>query len=115
MNLQNLPSNSAWGKPVKECFVAPEGYLFVYADFAALEAKINALLTADPNKIKVFAEGYDSHSLNAYTYYGDQMEGIDPTDPESINAIAEKYKSLRSRSKSPTFAYNFVPTYRNVC
>jgi DNA polymerase-1 len=114
-NLQNLPSNSAWGKPVKECFVAPEGYLFVYADFAALEAKINAVLTKDPNKIKVFAEGFDSHSLNAYTYYGDQMEGIYPASPDSINSIAEKYKALRSRSKSPTFAYKFVPTYRNVC
>jgi DNA polymerase-1 len=113
-NLQNLPSNSAWGKPVKECFVAPEGYLFVYADFAALEAKINALLTKDPNKIKVFAEGYDSHSLNAYTYYGDQMEGIDPTDPESINSIAEKYKSLRSRSKSPTFALQYGGSWKTL-
>jgi DNA polymerase-1 len=113
-NLQNLPSNSAWGKPVKECFVAPEGYLFVYADFNALEAKINALLTKDPNKIKVFAEGYDSHSLNAYTYYGDQMEGIDPTDPESINSIADKYKALRARSKSPTFALQYGGSWKTL-
>ena len=33
-NLQNIPAGSAYGKAVKECFEAPEGWLFCGADFA---------------------------------------------------------------------------------
>jgi DNA polymerase-1 len=46
-NLQNLPSNSIYGKLVKSCFVAPKGWLFCGADFSALEYKIGALLSKD--------------------------------------------------------------------
>jgi len=35
-NLQNLPSNSKWGKAIKSCFPAPDGWLFVGSDFNAL-------------------------------------------------------------------------------
>ena len=103
-NLQNLPSGSKWGEAVKECFVAPEGWLFCFADFASLEDRINALLTQDPNKIKVYSDGFDGHCLRAYAYYKDQMPDINPKSVGSINSIAEKYPKLRSRSKNPTFA-----------
>ena len=35
-NLANLPSNSRYGKLIKSCFQAPEGWLFIGADFSAL-------------------------------------------------------------------------------
>ena len=35
-NLANLPSNSRFGKLVKSCFQAPEGWVFVGSDFSAL-------------------------------------------------------------------------------
>ena len=102
-NLTNLPSGSKYGKLIKECFVAPEGWLFVFADFNALEAKINAILTGDPNKIKVYTQGYDSHCLAAYSYFKDDMPDIEDTIA-SINSIKEKYDELRSASKPCTFA-----------
>lgn len=54
-NLQNIPANSLYGKLIKECFVAPEGWLFSGADFNSLEDYISALTTKDPNKLKVYA------------------------------------------------------------
>ena len=75
-NLQNLPSNSKYGKLIKECFEAPEGWLFCGADFSSLEDRINAILTKDKNKIKVYKDGYDSHSLRAYAYFKDEMPNI---------------------------------------
>ena len=59
-------------------------------------------------------DGFDSHSLRAYSYFGDEMEGIDPDSVESINEIAVRYKSLRQKSKAPTFALQYLGTYRTL-
>lgn len=114
-NMQNIPSNSQYGDDVKSCFVAPEGWLFATADFSSLEDRINAILTKDPNKIRVYTEGFDGHCLRAYTYFKDQMEGIDPTSAESINTIETKYPELRQKSKAPTFAFQYRGTWKTVC
>lgn len=112
-NLQNMPSNPSankWAKPVKQCFSAPSGWLFCGADFASLEDRISALTTKDPNKLKVYTDGYDGHCLRAYSYFKDQMPDIDPTSVDSINSIEKKYKHLRQMSKVPTFALTYGGT-----
>ena len=109
--LQTIPSNSVFGKPIKSCFVPPEGWLFCYADFNALESRINTLLTKDPNKLKVFTEGFDSHCLNSAAYFKKDMPDIDINDVNSVNSIATKYKSLRQKSKTITFAAQYGGTY----
>lgn len=53
-NLQQLPSGSVYGPLIKDCFISPPGWIFVGADFNGLEDRINALLTKDKNKLKVF-------------------------------------------------------------
>lgn len=61
------------GKLIKSCFEAPPGWLFCGLDFASLEDRISALTTKDPNKLKVYTDGYDGHSLRAYAYFGSDM------------------------------------------
>jgi|21_taG_2_1085346.scaffolds.fasta_scaffold02470_6 DNA polymerase-1 len=109
-NLTNLPAHGSMGKLVKSCIVAPDGWLFAGADFAALEERIGAILSKDPNRIKVYTDGYDGHSLRAQTYFADQMPDIDPTDVASINSIEHKYPELRRKSKGPTFALQYMGT-----
>lgn len=81
-NLQNLPSNGksdkqkAYAKLIKSCFKAPPGWVFGGLDFDSLEDKISALTTKDPNKLKVYTDGYDGHSLRAHAYFGEQMPDI---------------------------------------
>lgn len=82
-NLANLPSGSTYGKLIKSCFKAPKGKLMIGIDFSSLEDRISALLTRDPNKLKVYTDGYDSHSLRAYSYFKDNMPDI----TEQLNAI----------------------------
>lgn len=119
-NLQNIPSSaggplkSRLAKLIKECFEAPPGWLFVGLDFDSLEDRISALQTKDPEKLKVYTDGYDGHSLRAHGYFGDQMPDIDPTSVESINSIAKKYKPLRQESKAPTFALTYQGTYHTL-
>lgn len=108
-NLQNIPSSSTYAEIIKECFVSVTGWIFCGADFTALEAMTNALQTKDPNKLKVYTDGYDSHCLNAYAYFKDEMPDIDDT-VISINSIKKKYKAKRSESKAPTFALQYEGT-----
>lgn len=110
-NLQNIPSTgSKYAKIIKSCFKAPPGWLFVGLDFASLEDRISALITKDPEKLKVYTDGYDGHCLRAYRYFSDQMPDIDPNDVKSINSIKKKYPKLRQKSKNPTFALTYLGT-----
>lgn len=113
-NLQNLPANSKYAKAIKSCIEAPPGWIFLGLDFSSLEDRISALTTKDPNKLKVYTDGYDGHSLRAYSYFGDQMPDIDPTSVTSINSIQDKYKSQRQESKVPTFLLTYAGTFKGI-
>ena len=138
-NLQNLPANVfmaiskkvaemfgdelapyivkgklSLGKLIKSCFKAPPGWLFCGLDFASLEDRISALTTKDPNKLKVYADGYDGHCLRAYSYFGDRMPDINPDSVESINSIDKLYKNERQDSKAPTFALTYAGTFKTL-
>ena len=112
-NLQQLPSGSTFGKLVKKCFSAPEGWIFAGADFNALEDRINTLLTKDPNKIKVFTEGYDSHCLRSFYFFPEKLPGIVETK-ESINSIKKAFPEIRQLAKSPAFALQYSGTWRTL-
>lgn len=137
-NLQNLPANIVMavsvallalfgkqlegfiekgklnlGKIIKSCFQAPIGWLFVGLDFASLEDRISALTTKDPNKLRVYTDGYCGHCLRAFSYFGDQMPDIVDT-VESINSIEQLYKHLRQEGKTPTFLLTYAGTYKGM-
>lgn len=137
-NLQNLPANVEmaiqaiftelypWlkkyvkkgmlhlGKLIKSCIKAPKGWLWSGLDFMSLEDRISALTTKDPNKLKVYTDGYDGHSLRAYAYFGEEMPDIDPNSVDSINSIQTKYKTPRQDSKAPTFALTYLGTWKTL-
>ncbi|UCR75517.1 DNA polymerase I protein [Alcaligenes phage vB_Af_QDWS595] len=113
-NMQNLPAGGKYGALIKSCFQAPPGWIFGGLDFASLEDRISALTTRDPNKLKVYIDGYDGHCLRAYAYWPEKMPDIDPNSVESINSIATKYKKIRGDSKEPTFLLTYGGTFRGL-
>jgi DNA polymerase-1 len=137
-NLQNLPANVymdisqdlvdqfpvlapyikkgklALGKLIKSCFKAPPGWIFAGLDFASLEDRISALTTKDPNKLKVYTDGFDGHCLRAQSYFAEDMPDIDPNSVESINSIEKKYPDHRQKSKTPTFALTYDGTVNTL-
>lgn len=114
-NLQNLPAKSTFGKLVKEMFVGPRGWLFGGADFNSLEDYISALTSKDPNKLKVYTDGFDGHALRAAYYFKDELyaEGfrIDMNDPKSVNQLKTLDHWARQKSKVPTFALTYQGTW----
>ena len=113
-NMQNLPAGSEFGKIIKTCFAAPEGWLFGGADFNSLEDYISALTTKDPNKLAVYEKGFDGHCLRAAYYFRDQVPHIDLEDPNSVNTIKKEYPELRQDSKAPTFLLTYGGTYHGM-
>ena len=108
--LMTIPSHSKYAKLIKQCFIAPKGYLMCSADFNSLESVVNALITKDPNKLRPLIEGIDSHSFNAYSYYPHKFPGIVNTK-ESLNTIPDLFKTERQDSKPCTFALQYFGTW----
>lgn len=86
-NMQNIPASGSTkakqrlAKLIKECFEAPPGWIFCGLDFDSLEDKISAVTTRDPQKIKVYTDGYDGHCLRAFAYFGEHMHDIQNCPP----------------------------------
>lgn len=118
----NTPSsNSQFAKPVKKCFKAPKKRVVAAIDFAALEDRVMGNLSGDLNKLRVFLDDVDNHSLSVCYYWPQASAKIvgDLTDPtaaakrfkEAVDAKVLEAIELRSRGKRITFglAYGCFP------
>lgn len=61
-NLLAFPTRDAWGKRVRECFVARPGHRLVSVDFEQVEPRVAAALSRDEALIEVFATGRDLYA-----------------------------------------------------
>jgi len=114
-NMQNQPSSGArFAKVYKYMFVAPPGWVYVGADFNALEDRIDALKTKDPNKLKVYTDGFDGHSWRACFYFSDIIHDIDIHDPVSVKTVGKLFPDQRQDSKAPYFALTYQGTWKTL-
>lgn len=61
-NLLAFPARDAWGKRVRDCFVARPGHLLVSVDFSQIEPRVAAALSQDAALLDVFAAGRDLYA-----------------------------------------------------
>lgn len=107
-NLQQLPSTgSRFAKATKKVFTSTDEWLFVGLDYASLEDRISALTTKDPNKLKVYLDGYDGHSLRAWYYFMNEMRDLSLAENTDI--------CYSAKIKGSTFVWKATDTveYQN--
>lgn len=66
-NLHNIPraKGSAEGRMVKDCFAARPGWVFIELDYSQLELRIAAMLSRDPEMLRIFELKQDFHQRTA--------------------------------------------------
>ena len=69
-NLQNIPVRSKTGRTIRRAFVAPEGRVFIVADYSQIELRILAHLSKDPGLMEAFEAGEDIHTATAVRVFG---------------------------------------------
>lgn len=74
-NMQQVP-NSARGKLLRECIIAPPGYKLVAADYAQAELRILAELSGEEAAIWAINSGVDLHSLTALRMFPEASGGL---------------------------------------
>lgn len=69
INMQTIPARGT--KVYRECFTASRGHKLVIADYSQQEPRLAADLSRDPELLKVFASGGDSHLAVAQAIFHD--------------------------------------------
>ena len=76
-NMQQLPATgSKYAKIIKSCFQAPKGWILCGLDYSSLEDRISALTTKDPEKLKIYELGLDSHAYRALHFFPEKIPDI---------------------------------------
>lgn len=100
-NLQQLPSDEV----TRHCFVSPEGYKMVSADFSAEESRLGADIYQDNEMLKEFLEGSgDMHSLFAWMVFRKECKALGCT---CVADVKEKAPKWRKAVKAVEFAWMF--------
>lgn len=69
LNLLAQPKHSPFGKAIRECYVAPEGYLFLESDLRTIEVCVMADESADPGLCSLLQTDVDFHRETAARYF----------------------------------------------
>ena len=110
-NMQQIPADNIY----RNCFIAPDGWSFVSADYSSQELNVIAFGSKDPVWLKALEEGQDLHSTCAELVYGEQWltsgeeDCVYMSKKEKCNCPS--HKKLRTNVKTINFglAYGMGP------
>jgi len=110
-NMQQIPSDNTF----RNCFYAPEGWVFVSSDYSSQELNVIAYGSSDPVFLRALENGEDLHSVCAELVF--QNEWIDNAESGCVyishkqKCSCPKHKELRTKVKTINFglAYGMGP------
>ena len=86
-NLQNIPIRGEMGRRIRKGFVAPEGWVFLGADYSQVELRILAYLSGDETMLQAFLEGRDIHAQTASEVLGVALDRVSSSDRAQAKAV----------------------------
>ena len=102
-NMQQIPADNAF----RNCFIAPEGWSYVSADYSSQELNVIAFGSKDPVWIEALNKGEDLHSVCADLVYGskwaDQAEPGCEYMKNKSKCNCKEHKKLRTHVKTINF------------
>ena len=112
-NMQQIPADNIY----RNCFIAPDGWSFVSADYSSQELNVIAFGSKDPVWLEALEEGQDLHSTCAELVYDKQWYDAAEEDcAYYVNDAKQKcncptHKKLRTNVKTINFglAYGMGP------
>lgn len=96
-NMQQIPSDNTF----RNCFIAPDGWVFVSSDYSSQELNVIAYGSQDPVWLDALEKGLDLHGVCADLVFEDKWRDAD----------ADEKKKLRTQIKAINFglAYGMGP------
>ena len=110
-NMQQIPADNVY----RNCFIAPDGWSFVSADYSSQELNVIAYGSQDPVWIEALKNNEDLHSTCAELVYGDQWLNSGEDDcayfKNKVKCNCPNHKKLRTNVKTINFglAYGMGP------
>ena len=117
-NLQNIPVRTKEGKRIRTGFVAPEGKVFVSADYSQFELRLAAILADDKSLINDFNSGIDIHTKTASEAFNTPFDQVTKAQRRAAKVInfgvlyGMSVKGLADAAKMSIFdAKKFIDNY----
>jgi DNA polymerase I-like protein with 3'-5' exonuclease and polymerase domains len=102
-NMQQIPADNRF----RNCFIAPDGWSYVSADYSSQELNVIAFGSQDPVWLKALEEGQDLHSTCADLVYGDEWTNKAETNcaymRNKSKCNCKEHKRLRTNVKTINF------------
>ncbi|MDQ5940385.1 MAG: polymerase [Candidatus Dependentiae bacterium] len=115
-NLQNIPVGSS----IRHAFVAPEGYVFISADYSQIELRILAQFSKDQALLQAFSAHKDVHGQTAALIFGVEEKTVTPDQRAvgkkinfSIMYGLTPFGLSKDLSISPASAKAYIESYFN--
>lgn len=108
-NMQQQPKkNDLFPVETRSCFIAPEGYKMLTADYSGQEVCVLAHVSQDEKLIRALENGYDLHLAIARDFLDLDIpeEALSKTHPE-YQKYKDKYSKERGRAKTITFGLSY--------
>lgn len=110
-NMQQIPATNEY----RNCFIAPEGYVFVSSDYSSQELNVIAYGSQDPVFLKALENNEDLHSVCAELVFGEIWKNAAEEDcayyKTKEKCDCKAHKKLRTQVKTINFglAYGMGP------
>lgn len=86
-NLQNIPIRTEEGRLIRRAFIAPKGKILLACDYSQIELRIMAHLSADPNLLRAFQQGWDIHAATAAEIFGVELHAVTSEQRRRAKAV----------------------------